>query len=304
MYLPSSTTETNTSIADELAIDKKSLSDRLAVNDNSAPKERTTFLTLALELRQKILAHTYELPKLEENRFPDDRSIRDYKDDVEEWHWILKGVNKQFSQDMDFVASQWMRELMELRTIREKAEEDGWGKMWHYNSRGPRANVWERDREGEAPWARVHTYLFELNLFWWMRLDGKKRWRLLERRILAENQFGEEEGRICLTEEEVEIERQKHQPPWDIRREAVNCHVNTTLWPRHSSWNRGPSRIQWDGTGREHAPSTWHQQELANAADVDIEWLENSLKEYQSSLSPWELSSKTFVLNSVWKYRD
>ncbi|KAE9991644.1 hypothetical protein EG327_011265 [Venturia inaequalis] len=295
-----------TKMADELAIDKKSLSDRLAVNDNSAPKEPATFLTLAIELRQKILAHTYELPKLEENRFPDNRNIRGYKDDVKKWHWTLKGVNKQFSQDMDFVASQWMRELMELRTIREKAEEDDWGNLvGYFDATWVREVIWRRGREGKSPWTRVHSYLFELNQFWWTMLDGQKRWRELEGRILAEDQFGERDDCFYLTEEEMEKERQKIQPPWDIRCEVINGNSDSKFWVGHASWNRGPSGIQWDGTGREHAPSTWDQQELTNAADVDIEWLENSLKEYQRSLSSSELSSRTFVFlgDREWKYR-
>lgn len=218
------------------------------------------------------------------------------------WHNILKEVdgNDQFSQDVDFVASKWMGELIVLRTIREHAEERVWHYPWYMTDAwNLRTDAWNREREGQAPWVRVHHYLFELKRFWWKKLDGQERGRKLEHRIevLAEELNGEEEGCTCLAYEEAEMERRKVQPPWNNHHEVANYDRDTLLWRDHGSWDCGPSGVTWHRSGREHSPSTWDQLELTNAASVDIEWLENSLKEYQRSLSPSELSSRTFVFS-------
>lgn len=131
---------TNTSIADELAIDKMPLDDKIPLDDNmplddktpingkipldnkTSPSEPPTFLSLARELRKKILAQTYDLEM-----------------DVHEWGWSVSGTRKDignwasilckvdsnifYREDIDFVEAQWLKELDKMRRAIEQDQE-------------------------------------------------------------------------------------------------------------------------------------------------------------------------------------
>lgn len=241
------------------------------------PDKPASFLTLARELRQKILLQTYDVTKYTQRGFPlnprvasktsnmtgttdwDKWRCRDHKERIEKWCSVLRAIDAapSFNQDIQYVEKKWKEELEDERLRRETKAKDSWraDRGWIYVER-----LWESTREGEAPWTRLHGALCEFNQFRRSSRDPHEIWS----KFMANRSGGAE--------------------PWIAPRVSFNaCGFRT--------WGAGPSGVQWDEGGNTHPPPTW--DDLAQAADTDIDWIKQELERYQKAL-PERYHTKVF----------
>ncbi|QDS74086.1 hypothetical protein FKW77_009560 [Venturia effusa] len=231
-------------MADELAIDKLTLNEPTASGlgiDDPETKKSTTFLNLTPKLRQKILVDSYDV---ESDSSPEVRDLTshlgydegeihpyawsfvEHKHLIHAWTAMLRKVDASadFNQDVDVVKQKWLEKLLTVRRRNEVFIE-----MTRPTHISP-DDAWRMNREGPAPWKRVHNHLDEVK-------NVKSR--------IVKGQIPELKG----------------SPAAVIERAIMR--------PRANQWNRGPSRINWHKRGVNHPPSTWNSLNEAADKDIE-----------------------------------
>lgn len=87
-------------------------------------------------------------------------------------------------------------------------------------------------------------------------------------------------------------------PPWDSHeRRLTRYHCDQGVFSVGGTWSAGPSGVKWERKGLVHDPSTWDYME--KAANMDIEWLEKKLEQYQVGLSDPTCKDKIFSFTGI-----
>lgn len=278
---------TDTSIADELAINNMSLSDEPAASDNVAPdekialddklspKEPASFLTLARELRQKILAETYD-PEEDMSEYHEYWSVSAAKEEIETRVNALRKVdgNISYREDIDFVKAKWLEELEKFRQIREQRAEKYWRRM----SDEDREEAWGATRDGWPPWKTIHFCLSGLGQAWWDEMEG---YVTRFGKGVPEDQYSVSLQQALI--EDPELLKRGDYPPWHkATNEILSFGRNDDYVSIIGRWTSGGSGLTWDVDGRGHYLSTWNKME--EDMRKDFKWLVETANEFLSTL--------------------
>ncbi|TLD36515.1 putative glutaminase [Venturia nashicola] len=222
-------------------------------------KPPTTFLSLARELRQRILSETYQ---------DDDEAPWRVALGNQQWSATLNAIHPALFSDVDYVNSKWVEDMIALAEDKWSAKHpSGLTTMRDED----RAAVWTAYWGDTAPWSRVGRTLFLKNHKWWYAGGGCGDWHEAMRQFDRDPRDREVLGRIA------DIESFSL---WDHHGRIRDIHRHMYHQPV-PHWPGGASGVEWDKTGCHHPPSSWDGARdvngspisLQDAAAQDIAWL-------------------------------
>lgn len=236
-------------------------------------KPPVSFLSLARELRQKILIESYQY----DETTPWTAALHN-----QQWTATLiatlTAIHPNLTSDVQYADTKAVEAMV-------TAAEQHWSRIhpWGIPStqfRGTpimteanREMVWNVSRGGLAPWTKMCRKLYLKNQKWWYEGGGEAGFHAVMKELSPDS------FRNARAERDADLQ---FFPSWDRHCRNRDIHRRVEYDEAVADWPGGASGVAWDKTGLHHPPSTWDKvgdvsgsvMSLKEAADVDIAWLQ------------------------------
>lgn len=184
-------------------------------------KERppATFLSLARELRQSILTHSYPY-----ENYTSSWTFAGEKAKVDELVAALRTAIRPTCSaillDIQYAETKWRAKLQEIQRAVKVAG------AAHCNDLEDQEALWTIICEGQAPWIRIHRKLYLMNRKWWYETAAGNEWVQKKEEMEKTNGKRDNEAFGSLVDKHV-------HPPWDNQarcRNVLHFVVTVDAW--------------------------------------------------------------------------